>query len=161
GEPKEVLTTAKARSTLRPLGEPAGAARPERNLECRRAALSGAFSRALTQSQRPHLLHCYDVKGLPRTNKAMEGSIRSRKHALSTSEWSQKLEELFVTLWTQCGELRCDGPRTDQRPPSRAALGPHPTRALAASSRRSPSETERAVEDVLFQTPLRTLSSRS
>jgi hypothetical protein len=33
----------------------------------------------VTQSQRPQLLHCYDVKGLPRTNNAMEGYIRSLK----------------------------------------------------------------------------------
>jgi len=33
----------------------------------------------VTQSQRPRLLHCYDVKGLPRTNNTMEGYIRSLK----------------------------------------------------------------------------------
>ncbi len=33
----------------------------------------------VTQSQRPQLLHCYDVQGLPRTNNTMEGSIRSLK----------------------------------------------------------------------------------
>jgi len=34
---------------------------------------------AVTQSQRPHLLYCYDVEGLPRTNNTMEGYIRSLK----------------------------------------------------------------------------------
>ena len=33
----------------------------------------------VTQSQRPQLLYCYDVKGLPRTNNTMEGYIRSLK----------------------------------------------------------------------------------
>ena len=33
----------------------------------------------VTQSQRPRLLYCYDVKGLPRTNNTMEGYIRSLK----------------------------------------------------------------------------------
>src|SRR5207248_6447339 len=33
----------------------------------------------VTQSQRPRLLHCYDVEGLPRTNNTMEGYIRSLK----------------------------------------------------------------------------------
>jgi hypothetical protein len=34
---------------------------------------------SVTKSQRPRLLYCYDVKGLPRTNNAMEGYIRSLK----------------------------------------------------------------------------------
>jgi hypothetical protein len=33
----------------------------------------------ITQSLRPHLIHCYDVVGLPRTNNDMERSIRSLK----------------------------------------------------------------------------------
>jgi hypothetical protein len=33
----------------------------------------------VTRNQRPHLLHCYEVPGLPRTNNAMEGFIRSIK----------------------------------------------------------------------------------
>lgn len=33
----------------------------------------------VTGNQRPHLLHCYDVPGLPRTNNDMEGFIRSIK----------------------------------------------------------------------------------
>ncbi len=34
---------------------------------------------AVTQSQRPRLLYCYDVEGLPRTNNTMEGYIHSLK----------------------------------------------------------------------------------
>jgi hypothetical protein len=33
----------------------------------------------VTQCQRTHLLHCYEVKGLPRTNNDMESYIRSLK----------------------------------------------------------------------------------
>jgi len=33
----------------------------------------------VTQSQRPRLLHCYNMEGLPRTNNMMEGYIRSLK----------------------------------------------------------------------------------
>jgi hypothetical protein len=33
----------------------------------------------ITQSLRPHLIHCYDVGGLPRTNNDMERYIRSLK----------------------------------------------------------------------------------
>ena len=37
---------------------------------------------SVTQSQRPRLLSCSEVKGVPRTNTTMEGSMRWRKQAL-------------------------------------------------------------------------------
>jgi len=78
GEPKEVLTTEQV------------AQRFDRwSSDLKHLAQSGTLNadeqRCLehflnvTQSQRPQLLHCYDVKGLPRTNNAMEGYIRSLK----------------------------------------------------------------------------------
>src|SRR5438067_1969624 len=91
GEPKAVLTTAQVAqrfdgwsSELEQLAQSGTLNADEQR--CLEHFLS------VTQSQRPQLLHYYDVKGLPRTNNAMEGSIRSRKHALSTGEWSEKLE---------------------------------------------------------------------
>ena len=91
GEPKEVLTTAQVAqrfdhwaSDLEHLAQSGTLNADEQR--CLEHFLT------VTQSQRPRLLYCYDVKGLPRTNNTMEGYIRSRKHALSTREWSQKLE---------------------------------------------------------------------
>jgi hypothetical protein len=91
GEPKEVLTTAQVAqrfdrwvSDLEHLAQSGTLNADEQ--QCLEHFLT------VTQSQRPRLLYCYDVKGLPRTNNTMEGSIRSRKHALSTREWSEKLE---------------------------------------------------------------------
>jgi hypothetical protein len=52
---------------------------------------------------RPHLVQCYDREDFPRTNNDMERSIRGRKHAVSTGEWSQELERLFVALRALCG----------------------------------------------------------
>ena len=78
GEPKEVLTTAQVAqrfdrwvSDLKHLAQSGTLNADEQR--CLEHFLN------VTQSQRPQLLHCYDVKGLPRTNNAMEGFIRSLK----------------------------------------------------------------------------------
>jgi hypothetical protein len=78
GEPKEVLSSAQV------------AQRFDRWVsELEQLAHSGTLNAdeqrclehflAVTQSQRPRLLYCYDVEGLPRTNTTMEGYIRSLK----------------------------------------------------------------------------------
>ena len=78
GEPKEVLTTEQVAqrfdcwsSDLAQLAQNGPLNADEQR--CLEHFLN------VTQSQRPQLLHCYDVKGLPRTNNAMEGYIRSLK----------------------------------------------------------------------------------
>jgi hypothetical protein len=79
GEPKEVLTTAKPRSTLRPLGERSGAPGPEWDLECRRAALPGAFSHRDTEPETPFalLLRCERIA----QNQQYDGRLYSRAEA--------------------------------------------------------------------------------
>jgi len=78
GEPKEVLSTAQVAhrfdrwiSDLEHLAQSGTLNADEQR--CLEHFLN------VTHSQRPQLLHCYDVKGLPRTNNEMEGYIRSLK----------------------------------------------------------------------------------
>ena len=60
------------------------------------------FLRVLS-NLRPYLVQCYDREDFPRTNNDMERSIRGRKHAVSSREWSQKLERLSFALRALCG----------------------------------------------------------
>jgi Transposase IS66 family len=69
--------------------------------ELERECLS-EFVRVLSKL-RPQLVQCYDRKDFPRTNNAMERSIRGRKHTVSPDQWSQELERLSVALWALCG----------------------------------------------------------
>ncbi len=80
---------------------------------------------------RPYLVQCYDRKDFPRTNNEMERSIRGRKHAVSSCEWSQELERLSVALRALCGLRGLVGARCGPSPTAGTACCPVGPRSVA------------------------------
>jgi hypothetical protein len=60
----------------------------------------------VTDNMRAHLIHCYDLEMLPRTNNDMEGFIRAVKTREKAYQWAKKLEPLLAALWQAGGLLR-------------------------------------------------------
>jgi hypothetical protein len=73
---------------------------------------------------RPYLVQCYDREDFPRTNNAMERSIRGRKHAVSPRQRSQELERLSAALRALCGLRGLVGARYGPSKASGAARRP-------------------------------------
>ena len=58
----------------------------------------GELARVLRHLQ-PHLLHCYDVEGLPRTNNGPRTLYPSHQNTLSAHLWPSELEYVPLALW--------------------------------------------------------------
>jgi hypothetical protein len=59
---------------------------------------------------RPGLVQCYDIEGFPRTNNEMARTSRAcHQNALSSYQWSQKLEPVSLARRTVCRKLKNGG----------------------------------------------------
>ena len=97
-----------------------------------------------TQSLRPHLIQCYEVVGLPRTNNEMERYIRSLKTRYRRISGRKNWNNYLLRYGSRVAYYECLAEAEDgeaQLAQRLASVSPQQWRAACAQSRMSPSES--------------------
>lgn len=97
----------------------------------------------ITHNLRPHLIHCYDVVGLPRTNNDMERSIRSLKTRYRRISGRKNWNSYLVRYGSRVANSRLLGPAARWGGSPRRTAHPRQPSAMARGPCSKPREPER------------------